>query len=545
MKTNLKSVDAFIKALSIKALSLASIDVLSMRKNYDQYVAEATEFLEQLGIKKTFAKEVKNFINAKMEFTEDDGAYLNSLIKEKLPKILSNTDISQERVALIKDLNLFFKKDSAPAWARINKNISLLRDSQLTSFFNNADEDKEQETGSSKIDLSLQKNMAKIVEKLTGRKNDHVLTLNEMRDFRESNPKDMEKYSELRKEFVPKYRNYLLRFVRNSGKDLVKVEVASKYLEAMGANYIPKGFQGYIDEKGTLYTTEKKQIQGNLIGEVTMNPKYDPKADNTYVCYLKSGPTQRLRTVAFLSGNRKERFEKVQNFVENIDKHRKDWTADLSSIDPKKRLMATIVETIYYTHARIGGEGNETDGKSTYGISTVLVKHLKKKNGALYFDYPGKKGTMQHHVIKPDGIVTRKLIKIIDDQIANKGKEERVFTHMGKPIKDSEVRAYIKALGITASIHKFRHAEGTKMAEAIIKTSPFKKGEVSQAAAEKWLKEAAKKIGEVLHHRSGSGDKEKVVGTTALAAYVDPSVTKKYFSNLGLRVPKWVPKVDD
>jgi hypothetical protein len=45
-----------------------------------------------------------------------------------------------------------------------------------------------------------------------------------------------------------------------------------------------------------------------------------------------------------------------------------------------------------------------------------------------------------------------------------------------------------------------------------------------------------------LHHRTGSGDKEKVTPMTAINAYISPDLLRQFFGKLKLRVPDWVPK---
>jgi hypothetical protein len=529
---------SLIKTMAVMALSLASEDVTDLKLDFVRWAKEASDFVKPYGFQKAFDKEVKNFLKSGMEFTEEDGLIFNGILKDKLPKLLADTTITQEQLSMIKDLNLYFKKDSAPAWKRITNNISMTRDNKLIKFFIDEEEIP-------KGDTSTAKKMAQIVELLTKRKNDPILTLNEIREFREDQPKVIEKYSALRKVFVANYKKALLSFIRNSGKQTVDVKIATKYLDAIGCNNIPKGFVGSIDEKGSLYTVKGKQIFGGLVGEVVMNPKYDPEKDNTYVCSLKTNPTQRLRTVSFLQGNRAAKFDKVSKFIDTIDSHRKSWISDLSAVDGKTQLLAEIVEIIYETQARIGGEGNKTDDQDTYGISTLLVKHVKIKEGKVQIDYPGKKGTAQHHVIKSDGPVSKKVVKILEQQIKGKKPNDRVFTYMGRPIKAAEVNGYVKSLGVNVSVHKFRHVKGTKVMMELLKKNPFKKGKVSQSQAEKWIKQEATEVGKILHHRSGVGEKEKVVGSTALAAYVDPSVVKGFFTDLGLRIPKWLPKTGD
>lgn len=526
----------FLRVLATFTLSLTENDVEHLKTDFNKWVAESEEFLRKFGLYRAFIPEVKNFLKNGMLFTEEDGQILSGILKQRIDAFVKDTSITKEQLALLKDFNLYFRKDSAPAWKRITNNINLVNEPKIISMY--APE-------ITQVDLSLQKNMQNIVAKLTGRKNDHILLLTEMRDFRETSPKLVEQYSLYRKEFITNYKKHLMKFVRASGKDLLDVKVARNYLQEMGCDYIPKGFIGKINEKGELFTIASKPIAGMLIGEVIMNPKYDPKTDDTYVCSLKLNPLQQLRTKTMNEVNRKLRFDKVSEFMNTVEGHRKKWLEDLNSVDIRNKVCAAMVEIIYMTQARIGGENNETGGEKTFGLSTLLIDHTNITPDGIEFNYPGKKGTAQHHFLGTNTAISKKVISIIKNLIKGRKSTEKVFVVSGKPITASEVNRYVRSIGINVSVHKFRHVQGTKIAQDLFKKHPFKKGAVSQAQAEKWIKEEAKQIGTILHHRSGSGDKEKVVGTTALNAYVDPNVIKKFFTDLNLRVPAWVPKTSD
>lgn len=524
----------FIKCLAIMALALEGVDVDAYRAKMTAWLKEAEPFLRKHSLLRSFKSEVKVFFDEGMDISEKDGQILAGLLKEHTKDFVADTSIKQAQLALIKDLTLFFKKDSRPAWNRIRSNISELQDNHLSAEFIGEDQEVS--------DPSIAGAMTKIVRKLMGR-NDPVLTLNEMRDLAVSHPKDMDRYKELRKQFLANYKTNLTRFIRLQRKPVIDVKIVAKYLEALGCNNIPKGFEGGIDEKGRLYTTAGHVIQGMLIGEVVMNPKYDPEKDNTYVCSLKSNPGQRLRTAHFINGNKKARFDLINEFAAKLDGFRKKWVADMSSSDPQKSLLSTMVEMIYQTQARVGTEGNEADGEPTYGLTTALIRHVKVTTAGVEFDYPGKKGTPQHHLVKPDTVSNRKIVTTVKKLLAGKKPNDPLFTYNGKQVTSNMVNGYLKSIGVKVTAHKFRHLLATKMSKELVEQAPFKKGEASQAAVEKWVKEEFKKIGERLHHQSGgkTGD-AKTVGTTAIASYCDPQVLATFFTKLGLRVPKWVPE---
>ena len=533
-------VHSFLKCLLIMSLSLTSKDVSKYKSKFQNSLQEAEPFLKKHSFLRDMKKEAKVVIDNNLECYEVDAAELAALLKDVMPSLTDDISIPAAELKLIKDIALFMRKDSEPAWQRIKNNVTIVKDPSLSFMFMDGDETSNAATHG---DTKLADEMAVIVKKLTGRSNDPVLTLDEIQGFRISDPKYIEKYAILRKEFAAKYRATLLRFVRSSNKDLVDAQQAAKYLTGMGCNYIPKGFVGNIDEKGRLHTTTGKLIKGMLIGEVVMNPKYDPELDNTYVCYLKSNRANRLRTDNFVSGNKAATFNKVSEFADNVDSHRKKWVADLKSLDEKTATIAAMVETIYEVQARIGGDSKNKDNEERFGMSTVQMKHIKIMTDGVHFKYPGKKGTVQTHVLRANNNVSRQVIAIIKKITRNKTADDLVFTYQGAGLHAQAVNKYLKSIGVNVTIHKFRHLAGTKLAKEILGESPFKKSDKpSQASVDKWIKEALKDVGEMLHHRTGSGEKQKTTAMTAINSYVDPSLMRGFYANLGLRTPTWVPK---
>jgi hypothetical protein len=529
----------FLKCLTVMDLSLSMKDVSKIGPQYDKWVLGAAPFLRKHGLLRDFTTVSGKFKKTGLEFTEDHGDELGAALKAKMPSFQADTSITHEQIALLKDLSLFMRKDSPSAWLRISKNVSLLNDNTLAAMFLDQD-------SNDVADMSIVQTMERIVMQLVKRKDDPMLSVNEVREFGATSPKIIAKYVELRKQFKANYSKALLKFVRLSGKPLVDVARAKAYLTAMGCNYLPTGFIGKVDEKGKLYTSAGKALKGTMAGRMQMNPSYDPKTDDTYYCKLLGDMRGELRTVDFLKHSKTLRIDSVTDFSSNIEEHRKTWLRDLGSIEKHTQMIAAIIETIHLTQARIGGEKNENDGVQTFGISTLRCKHIRVTAQGVEMRYPGKKGTLQHHTIKPTTATNRKVMSLLKSYIAGRGKEDRVFVAGGKPIIPSEVNGYLRRIGVKVTIHKFRHAAATKAALDLLASSPFNsKNKPTQAQAERWLKVEAIKIGTMLHHRTGSGDKQKVTGTTAIGAYISPDILKDFFVDLGLRVPKWIPEFEE
>lgn len=532
----------FLKCVTMMAASLAGADMPTLKTLFKTCAADAEEFARSHKCLRVFKKHANAFMKQNLELDDEAAAEFEAEMRPFLPDFNDDVDITKAELGLIKDSFLYMRRDSQPALTRLARNVSVLGDPLINRVYLF----KQSDQAEPPADTRTAKEMAKIVERIFGEKGDPILTLNEMRDLAEENPKLAEKYKELRKVFVANYKTSLLHFIRSSGKPVVDVKIVRKYLEAKGCNNIPKGFVGGIDEVGKLYTTEGKQLGGMLIGEVAMNPKYNPRTDDTYVCYLVSNPSQQLRTIDFVAGNRSKRFAVVKHFIEHVEEYRKKWLNDLKSPDDKTAILAAMVETIHQTQARIGGDSTNKEGEDRFGLSTILLSHAKMVNGGFEFEYAGKKGTVQRHVLPPNTVTNKRVIAIIKKCLANKKRTDLVFTYRGKHLDGNTVNRYLRSIGVPNGItaHKFRHLAGTKMAQEIISQAPFSprdKG-FTQASVEKWLKEALIPVGAMLHHRTGSGDKEKVTAMTAIKSYIAPELLHEFFGKLKLRVPDWIPK---
>ena len=538
------SLDSALKVFSIMVASLNGSDVLDLKPTFVECWKAAMPFFKKYGIAVSLQKEAQNFIRSKMELYEDAAGLIHQIIKPVVADWVKDNKIPADRLAMLKDVNLLMKKDSAPALKRLSKAVATLGDHKIALLFLNDDDAFQGDEATYKKLLAYSDTLANKREVLAPAELFRIRK--EAEEKKDKKTLDLiARYSELRKDWSANFKKALLHYVRKSGQPLVDVEDVKDYLKGLSVNNIVPGFEGKIDELGNYYTSEGKKLLSIPASKVTMNPKYDAKTDNAYVCSIdgQSGGG-RIYTVDYRAGAKQESFGKVGDFIEEIEEHRKSWLKDLDSVDEKKQLLATITEVIYATSARVGNPQNGVGSEKTYGITTITAKHVKQgKDGSLIFAYPGKKGTPQHHVLKPNTAINKKVISIIKRCLSNKKPAETIFTVRGKPFHSNDVNRYIRALGIVPSCHKFRHVQGTKMALEILKKSPFGTGRgkeaPTQTAADKWLKEAMKEVGEKLHHQNGG----VTTGATAISSYVSPEVLINWYHNLGLRTPKWVPKV--
>ena len=541
-----------LAALTLMALSLYDGEhnypfaKLKLDARYASYLTEGSKaLLRKWGISTAFAAAHRTFKAEGWRFDEDSAAELSKAIGKALPKIKADVaNVSAAQLTYLTKIRTYLNKDSAPAWKYIVNNVKVIGDNGVATVFVDMIDDVAPDTvGSAEIDTTR---MRRIVKRLTGR-NEAIITPIELSTHNEDNPKLVAEYRALFKALNDKFKVELRKFVRSSGKDKVSVDLAAKHLEAKGCNALPKGFKGFVGEDNKYYTSTGHLIGGAIVGTVVMNPNYDPKKDNTYVCSSvgvgRVGRPQAWRTLNFVHDNQIKRFAAVKEAAQDVTKFRRKWAADLTKDGTKEQVLAALVETAHTTLARIGGLNNKTEtGEPTYGLSTLLAQHVKVDAKGAHFDYAGKKGTGQAATLYPRDPTMKRAINVIRELKADTGRNDHLFTYDGKRITAREANLYMRSLGMPQkfTIHKFRHLAGTNMFGEIIAKAPFKKGDpkTTQAAVEKWYRAAMIPIGKALHHRTG----EKVTGMTAVGAYIDLTPQRDFFKDLGLREPTFLAK---
>lgn len=203
-----------------------------------------------------------------------------------------------------------------------------------------------------------------------------------------------------------------------------------------------------------------------------------------------------------------------------------------------EQVLAAVVELMASTAARIGGKGNATKGEPTYGLTTLLGKHVSISGNKIIFDYAGKKNASQYAVYDAKDIVSKKVLEVVRALKAKAKPDSHLFVSTkGRPITAPHIRTYIRELGIDLSPHDFRRLKGTKIAKKVFAACPFKKG-AKQAEVDRWFKKELEEVGEALHHTSGG---DKIVSSTAIKSYIDPSVMRNFYLDLGLRPLKAIP----
>lgn len=537
-------------ALVVIVLHLYGNSVKSFKAGFKADVDKSLTLLNKFGIKKEFVVFSNQFLMSG-DFDESEAVLLGKMLKPLKAQFIKDPAIDKAFISLFYDCVTCLIKESDPAWRRLEKNVSILKNPKFNAIFVPDCESTEQDSIAIPIDQAT-KRLKAVAVKLGGKADHPFFPVKKVIEFRKDpDLLDLVKeYSLVVKEINKVVKAEIFKYVRSSGKDKVAVADLKAYLKGKNIiNDLPTGFEGGLfDEKGQAYTKEGRQLDRVPCGTVIMNKKYDPDNETTYVMNDIYDKNLRYRTLEFTDGNRDAKHAAVKEFYQTESEHRNTWLQDLSKAGSVEQVEAAMVEIMYQTSCRIGGANNKTKGEPTYGLTTLQVNHILVKPKVIEFNYSGKKAAEQHHELKTTTTEGGKVASVIKKLIAGKKPTDLVFTasiplKSGKtkvgPVTATMVNSYLKSIGIGITAHKFRQLAGTKAAMGILGRSPYKKGkECNQREVEVWVKEELKKVGEILHHRSGTA----VTGMTAVKSYISPEVLKEFFTNLNLRIPSWVPK---
>jgi DNA topoisomerase-1 len=173
----------------------------------------------------------------------------------------------------------------------------------------------------------------------------------------------------------------------------------------------------------------------------------------------KKGRTQYLYHTRFRQQREEAKFKHVVEFGEALPKLRSRIRADLKRDDlSREQVLAAIVRLMDQGFFRVGND-KSAKSESTYGLTTVLGKHVKVDDKAVHFDYVGKWRKKHSKVVKDVDVakVISELKKLKGGELFKYRNGTRVFD-----IKDRHVNDYIQDIvGADFTAKDFRTWAGT------------------------------------------------------------------------------------
>jgi DNA topoisomerase-1 len=157
----------------------------------------------------------------------------------------------------------------------------------------------------------------------------------------------------------------------------------------------------------------------------------------------KKGRTQYLYHARFRAHREEEKFKRVVEFGESLPALRRRVRADLKRDDlDRDHVLAAIVRLIDQGFFRVGND-KSAESEATYGLTTILGKHVKVDGAVLFFDYVGKWRKAQKRAIEDADVaaVVEKLKELREPELF-------AFIDNGKvrDVKDRHVNDYIQSI---------------------------------------------------------------------------------------------------
>jgi DNA topoisomerase IB len=215
-------------------------------------------------------------------------------------------------------------------------------------------------------------------------------------------------------------------------------------------------------------------------------------------------------------------------FARTLPALRERVAADLArggfSFDHVLALAVRLLDRGFF---RIGSEDYAVTNE-TYGLATMRKRHVRVRDGVLYFDYPAKHGKRRvQAVIDPD---------VGDDLCRLKrrrgGGDELLAYKEGRrwvDVKSADINAWLKdATGEDVSAKDFRTWGATVLAAVGLAVSPVPDTKTARRRA------MARVVKEVAHHLGNTP-------AVARASYIDPRTFDRYLD--GVTIAGAIPEL--
>lgn len=468
-------------------------------------------------------------------------------IKHEFEAFRSNQRFTAQELETLKAIGSYLRTDSESALRKLQKMAGIVASPFVSKRLAPSLRSQEQ-TGDS---------LRRLIYEMVGR-DDTALTLDEAKQVKELHPDLYKQYLLYRREHNQVWKDALVNYIRKSGHKTVPYEELIAYLHANGIDHmLPTGFTGEIDDLGRLYTNKGQLIDGvpNAVTfpSVIMNKNYGRSNGGDYIFQAVRSdgqPGSYFYTTEYKKGAAKEKFAKVADLAPKIESMQKKWFTKVKhfNIEDPQCICAVILELLYEFSARIGSMGNAAGGQSTFGISTLLIKHVSVNESGMTLRYKGKDGVNTVHKLSNSDPVQHIVIQDILQLMEGKQAKDRLFTvtKNGRfvPIGGMAVNQYFKSLGAPegTSVHKLRTFRGGKLFTELTQKIFSKKIPKTEKDAMQIFKKIAEQVGKLLNHVRRGQSGQKVTGTTALNSYIDHSSQIAYWQALGFRPPKYLEK---
>jgi DNA topoisomerase IB len=216
------------------------------------------------------------------------------------------------------------------------------------------------------------------------------------------------------------------------------------------------------------------------------------------------------------------KFEEMIVFARTLPALRERVAADLARGDHSRdHVLALAVRLLDKGFFRIGSEDYAVTNE-TFGLATMKKRHVRVRDGILYFDYPAK-----HAKRRVQAVVDPELAGDIQTLKKRRGGGDELLAYRSRPprgrwvdVKSPDINAWLKdATGEDISAKDFRTWGATVLASLGLAVSPVPDTKTARKRA------VTRVVKEVAHYLGNTP-------AVARASYIDPRTFERYADGL-------------
>ena len=218
----------------------------------------------------------------------------------------------------------------------------------------------------------------------------------------------------------------------------------------------------------------------------------------------------------------RQKFERMVGFARALPPLRTRIARHLKrrALD-RERVLACAVRLLDHGFFRIGSE-SYADENGSYGLATLLKRHVTVSDGVATFDFPAKGGARRQQTISD-----RNAVAVLRELRRRRGGGDELLAHRNGrrwiDVRSEDINAYIKAVtGEEFTAKDFRTWAGTLLAAVAIASRPIPDTKT------------ARKRAETAAVRTVAG----YLGNTPAvcrASYIDPRVFDRFHAGVTIR----------
>jgi DNA topoisomerase I len=212
------------------------------------------------------------------------------------------------------------------------------------------------------------------------------------------------------------------------------------------------------------------------------------------------------------------KFGAMTSFGRALPRLRRRVARDLRGEDlARQRVLACVVRLLDLGFFRVGSD-DYAERNESYGLTTMLKRHVSVRDGALLFDYTAKSGVRRVQEIRDE-----RALEIVTSLKSRRGGGAQLFVHRRNggwaDIHSEDVNEYVKqASGGQFTAKDFRTWNATVLAAVALAINSD--GASTSAARERVVRDAVRTVAAYLGNTPA----------VCRASYIDPRVIDRYHS---------------